>query len=220
MGSLVEPGLSNSTVNSTGFGVSKSSNAIELPTFPSAEKALELLTKKAETSATSSLVNIDNTPNNWSKQTKAPEEILKSRIIPEGHYLIPYILEASQTHGIDPFLIASVIQQESGFIPKYVLGKEVSSAKAIGAMQLLAGTAADMGCNNPKDPKQNILAGTKYLKWMLKKYNNNTELALAAYNAGFGNVKSSIPQNGETPKYVANIMRDYNRYLKEAEPVV
>ena len=67
-----------------------------------------------------------------------------------------------------------------------------------------------MGAKDPYNPEQNIEAGVKYLKKMLDRYNGNKELAIAAYNAGPGNIKNGkIPQNGETPKHVKAVMANY-----------
>ena len=82
-------------------------------------------------------------------------------------------------------------------------------------MQLMPATARGLGVKNAYDPKQNILAGTKYLGGLIRQFNGNIPLALAAYNAGPGNVIKSgnkIPKNGETPNYVRNVMANYKKY--------
>lgn len=91
--------------------------------------------------------------------------------------------QASQKYGVDSALVKAVIQQESSFNHQ-----AVSSAGAKGLMQLMDGTSSGYGVTNPFDPKQNIEAGTQFLGGLLKKYNGNEGVALAAYNAGPGRV--------------------------------
>lgn len=93
------------------------------------------------------------------------------------------IQEASHKFGVDTSLVKAVIQQESEFNHQ-----AVSPAGAKGLMQLMDGTGRGFGVTNPFDPKQNVDAGTHFLSNLIKKYNGNEGVALAAYNAGPGRV--------------------------------
>lgn len=116
------------------------------------------------------------------------------------------ILAASSKYGIEPEVIAGVIEQESGGNPN-----ALSRTGAIGLMQLMPGTASGLGVN-PFDPTENIDGGTKYLSIQLKRF-GNLELALAAYNAGPGAVESNrFKKFAETRGYISNIPRLIPKY--------
>ncbi|UTE71367.1 lytic transglycosylase domain-containing protein [Rossellomorea marisflavi] len=116
------------------------------------------------------------------------------------------ISRAAERYGIPAKLIHSVVKQESGYDPS-----ATSHAGAAGLMQLMPGTARGLGVTDVFDPEQNVFAGSKYLKQMLVKYDGDMKLALAAYNAGPGNVDkySGVPPFQETQNYVRKIMNSY-----------
>ena len=118
------------------------------------------------------------------------------------------IFRAGQRTGVDPRFIHAVIQQESRYDPK-----ATSPVGARGLMQLMPDTAKRFHCDDASDQACNVEAGTKYLAWLLKRFNGDVKLALAGYNAGEGSVDKyqGVPPYPETQNYVNKIVSNYGK---------
>lgn len=128
----------------------------------------------------------------------------------EKNRFTPLVEEAARTYQVDVALLHAVISAESGYNPA-----AVSNKGAVGLMQLMPETARRYGVANSLDPEQNIRGGTKYLSYLLQMFNNNLELAVAAYNAGENAVIRygySIPPYRETLAYVPKVLKLQKKY--------
>jgi hypothetical protein len=114
------------------------------------------------------------------------------------------IVEAARHFDVDAALVSAVIKAESDYNPR-----TVSHKGARGLMQLMPATAARFGVTNSFDPVANIYGGTRYLRWLLKTFDGNADLAVAAYNAGEGNVwkYKGVPPFRETVNYINRIAK-------------
>lgn len=118
------------------------------------------------------------------------------------------IQAASQRYNIQTDLIRAVIKAESDFQPL-----STSPKGAMGLMQLMSGTARDMGVEDPFDPVDNIMGGTRYLRLLMDRYEENVDRALAAYNWGMGNLERSdgrLPE--ETRTYISRVHRFFREF--------
>ena len=127
------------------------------------------------------------------------------------------IKQAAQQHGVSEGLIKAVMHTESGF--------NVNARSPVGAqglMQLMPATARRFNVSNAFDPQQNIMAGAKYLAWLNRRFNGNTSLVLAGYNAGEGNVQKygGIPPFRETQDYVRRVTSRYNNLYSRGAGLV
>ncbi|MFM7067359.1 MAG: transglycosylase SLT domain-containing protein [Gammaproteobacteria bacterium] len=123
------------------------------------------------------------------------------------------IREAAATHAVEPELLHAVISVESAFNPR-----AVSSAGAVGLMQLMPQTARRYGVQDSFDPRQNIQGGARYLHDLIQRYSNNLELVIAAYNAGENAVERygrKVPPYRETRRYVPRVLQHYRALMAQ-----
>jgi soluble lytic murein transglycosylase len=125
------------------------------------------------------------------------------------------IVKKAGKYRLDPSLISAVITAESAFDPG-----AVSRKGAMGLMQLMPGTARDLGVRNPFNPEENIEGGTRYLKYLIEKFDGDLTRALAAYNAGPRRVESSGRLPEETTNYIRKVYSIYKgeRRVEPAGP--
>jgi soluble lytic murein transglycosylase-like protein len=142
-----------------------------------------------------------------------PEILIKtapvaSTPIPTTAEMTALLTNAGKLHHLDADMLASVVKAESGGHTR-----AVSRTGARGLMQLMPGTAAQLGVTDSFQPDQNIAGGTAYFDQLMTRYHDNAVLAIAAYNAGPGAVDRwhGVPPYRETQAYVARVIREFNR---------
>ena len=130
----------------------------------------------------------------------------------QNHQYDGLIARAANRYGVDPALVKAIICKESRFNPR-----AQSEAGARGLMQMMPDTARGLGVKDPFNPEQNVTAGTRYIGQLLKRYRGNERLALAAYNAGPGNVAKygGVPPFAETQNYVTKVNQFRHQYAAE-----
>ncbi|HUB51741.1 MAG TPA: lytic transglycosylase domain-containing protein [Terracidiphilus sp.] len=158
----------------------------------------------------SSVETVPNPPAPAAEATPPPQPAAKLSTGDLGEMLT----RAGKAHNIDVDLLASVVKAESGGNPH-----AVSSAGAQGLMQLMPGTATELGVSDSFSPDQNVRGGSAYLDQLLAHYHDNLALALAAYNAGPAAVDKyhGIPPYHETRAYVARVIHEFNRRVLARE---
>jgi soluble lytic murein transglycosylase-like protein len=122
------------------------------------------------------------------------------------------IVKAAKKFDVDAALVSAVIKAESDYNPRIV-----SHKGARGLMQLMPATAKRFGVTNSFDPEENIHGGTRYLRWLLNKFDGNADLAVAAYNAGEGNVwkYDGVPPFRETVNYINRIAKHIRKAIEK-----
>lgn len=150
----------------------------------------------------------DGQPNTYGWQDEAGTLRWVHRV-DVGHF-DAIIVEAANYYSLPPALIKAVMAVESAFQPK-----AISPAGALGLMQLLPGTAADMFVKDCHDPQDNIYGGTRYLRILANRFSGDLRLTLAAYNAGPEAVTrfGGVPEFSETRNYVRRVLTLYRHYL-------
>ncbi|KSU84866.1 Transglycosylase SLT domain-containing protein [Fictibacillus enclensis] len=144
---------------------------------------------------------------NVSQQEQLPVKPTTAPLACKPHQDIHQLIDQiSSKYNMNPALISSIVQHESGFNPM-----SKSPAGAMGLMQLMPETARSLGVRNPYHAEDNLEGGIKYIKQLLDMYHGDEKLALAAYNAGPGNVAKyrGIPPFKETQSYVAKVLHTY-----------
>ena len=141
---------------------------------------------------------------------------LKSKGLSGKQYLKKYdsiIQKAAEQFGVEVTLIKAIIKAESSFNPN-----AISKSGAQGLMQLMPDTADDMKVRDPFDPEENIFGGTRYLSLLLKKFNRDKRLAVAAYNVGPTTVAKhdAVPPIPQTRQFVERVMRFYREYKEKS----
>lgn len=170
-------------------------------TLDEATDALNATNSTDSLSSVSSVANTSATDGYTSTTLSVPSDLL------------PIFQEASEKYGVDLNLLTAIARQESNFD-----ASATSSSGAMGIMQLMPATAAGLGVEDAYDAYENIMGGSKYISELLDRYDGDTSLALAAYNAGSGNVAKygGIPPFAETQNYVTKVLGYYSDTSSDA----
>lgn len=156
------------------------------------------------------------------RRTKANEKA--SSVVDKGEAPYPYaehVREAAELYALPEELLLAVMKVESSFD-----ARAISSAGAMGLMQLMPRTAAELGVTNPFEPRQNILGGARYLRILVNRFDGDLAVAIGAYHAGFGAIlrNGRVPPTLETRRYVAKVLRYYRHYslegFRNVEPLI
>jgi len=148
-----------------------------------------------------------NKLNSLNRNSLNPNYSIKPNLY-DKKYINSIIDKYSEIYKIPSGLVKSVVQNESSYNHR-----AVSKKGALGLMQLMPSVIKERGVKNPFNPEENINAGTSLLKDLLKKYNGDYKLALAAYNSGVGNVQKhkGVPNFPETKQYINNVIESYKK---------
>jgi soluble lytic murein transglycosylase-like protein len=177
------------------YALTDADGAISLSNVPTDERYTVLIAAPRQTVAAAASVTVVRTNKTGLARKAGYDQVVD---------------EVSRSHGLESALLHAVISVESSYNPK-----AMSSKGAAGLMQLMPQTAKRYGVADSFDPRENLNGGARYLKDLLRMFNNDTRLALAAYNAGehavmkYGN---RIPPYRETLRYVPRVMDFYQRY--------
>lgn len=153
---------------------------------------------------------------NVARDRTASGQRYDERLLARSAMYDPIIEKAAAAQAIEPNLLRAVIVVESGFN-----ARARSPKGAVGLMQLMPSTAHRFGASDLYDPRQNVVAGAMYLKFLMIRFGNNVRLALAAYNAGEDAVQRNggqIPPFSETQAYVPRVLGIYQKLVAQARP--
>ncbi|HEY4485079.1 MAG TPA: lytic transglycosylase domain-containing protein [Nitrospiria bacterium] len=160
----------------------------------------------------SGVIHFSNVPTD-PRYYRLPGKTPVVRLSPDQIHNI--ILSASRRYRLEPALIKAVIKVESDFNPL-----AVSSAGAMGLMQLMPATARDLGVSNPFNPSENIMGGVRHLSDLLENFEGDLTLSLAAYHAGAKRVEQygHVPPIEKTHRYIWKVLTAYQAYRGNALP--
>ena len=211
--------LSSAVVNADSDSLESRLKEFNAPEVETAKSDVKTISIKKPKKASDSKTKKESKPTKRKRYKRACYQSSAKTLLERAESLQPAIRNSSHRYGVSEALIISVITAESCF------SRRARSPKnAQGLMQLIPATAKRFGVTNAFVPAQNIKGGTRYLKFLLKRFSGNLHLAIAAYNAGEGAVDrfSGIPPYRETREYVKRVMSVYRRIQKsqEAAPVV